>query len=79
MLFVPDSCFVHLTVSFSGDITDLVSAEMLADVFVLVTILTALPGIEENLLQNNFATKTLQPRKFKLLDFLSLTNYNCGC
>lgn len=46
----PEICSVHLTVTFSGDITELVSAEMLADVFVLVTVLTALPGIEANLL-----------------------------
>lgn len=46
----PEICSFHLTVSFSGDITELVSAEMLADVFVLVTVLTALPGTEANLL-----------------------------
>lgn len=40
----PDECFVHLSVSFSGDITELVSAEMLAGALVVGTILTALPG-----------------------------------
>lgn len=40
--------YVHLTVSFSGDKTELVSAEMLADVIVLVTVLTGLPGIQAN-------------------------------